>query len=107
MIISKNSPYTKEEVLKLKNKNKIILAALASDLKRVTLGLQRNSYAMADRFTIEALKRKSEVNLKELELYMQNLLANLEEKLSTKDQMRKAEDALLYSTLIQNYVLYK
>lgn len=89
------------------DKNKIILASLASDLKRVTLGLQRNSYSMVDRFTAEALKRKSEVNLKELELYMQNLLANLEEKLSTKDQNKKAEDALLYSTLIQNYVLYK
>lgn len=87
--------------------NKVILTALASDLKRVTLGLQRNSYAMVDRFTAEALKRKSELNLQELESYMQTLLVKLEEKLSTTDQKKKAEDALLYSILIQNYVLYK
>ncbi|MBI3980750.1 hypothetical protein HY345_02010 [Candidatus Microgenomates bacterium] len=89
------------------NNNKIILASLASDLKRVTLGLQRKSYVMVDKFTAEALKRKSEINSRELESYMQNLLAKLEEKLSTADYEKKAEDTLLYSTLIQNYVLYK
>lgn len=85
----------------------MILASMASDLKRVTLGLQRNSPRMADTFLTEALKRKSEINLNEIELYMQNLLEKLEEKLANTDQKRKAEDALLYSTHIQNYVLYK
>lgn len=87
--------------------NKAVLAALASDLKRVSLGLQRSSYNMADRFISEALKRKSEVNEKELEPYMLVILGKLDQILSTSNQSRKAEDALLYSTLIQNYVLYK
>ncbi len=89
------------------SKNKIILASLASDLKRVTLGLQRNSSAMVDRFSAEALRRKSEINLNELEPYMLTLLEKLDKTLSTNNQGNKAEDALLYSTLIQNYVLYK
>ena len=89
------------------DKNKIILASLASDLKRVVLGLQRNSVVMVDRFTVEALKRKSEINTKELDSYVCTLVSKLEKVLSNSDPKEKAEDALLYSTLFQNYVLYK
>ena len=89
------------------DKNKIILASLASDLKRVVLGLQRNSVVMVDRFTVEALKRKSEINTKELDSYVCTLVSKLEKVLLNSDPKEKAEDALLYSTLFQNYVLYK
>ncbi len=87
--------------------NKDILAALSSDLKRIALGLQRNSLATVERFTEEALKRKNEVNRKELKPYMQKILEELEVILGKKDLSRKAEDTLMYSQLIQNYVLYK
>lgn len=89
------------------NNNKIILAALASDLKRITLGLQRKSFTMARRFEQEALKRKAEIDTRDLAPYMQSLLSKLEKTLSNNDQEKKAEDALLFSILIQNYVRYR
>ncbi|MBI3384682.1 hypothetical protein HY030_00635 [Candidatus Gottesmanbacteria bacterium] len=89
------------------SKNKIILSSLAIDLKRVALGLQRNSFSMAKRFEQEAYKRKSEIDTKDLAPYMQALLSRLDKSLTSSSLERKAEDALFYSTLIQNYVLYK
>lgn len=86
--------------------NKIILSALAMDLKRVALGLHRKSYRMADRFLNEAMKRKAEVNINELLPYMQTIIKNID-SLVDRDNAHKAEDALMYSTRIQNYVLYK
>jgi hypothetical protein len=88
-------------------KNKQILEALASDLKRVTLGIQRNSTKMADRFGQEALKRKNETEILLLDPYMQKILINLEALIRSKNSIQKAEDILMYSTLIQNYSIYK
>lgn len=76
--------------------NKIILESMASDLKRVALGLHRGSNEMAQRFLDEALKRKQEVDLKTIAPYMQKLLNKVDAKIDP-------EDALMYSTLIQNY----
>lgn len=87
--------------------NKIILESLASDLKRVAYGLHRGSYHMAERFSQEALKRASEVDKKRVPRYIHNILDNLQSVLNKTDQSRKAEDALMYSTLVQNYVLHK
>ena len=85
-------------------KNKFILESLSSDLKRVALGLNRGSMGMADRFTKEALERKKELDLKTIRPYMGKLLNKMEEALkNSKNPERKAEDALMYSTLIQNY----
>lgn len=81
-------------------KNKYILESLASDLKRVAIGLHRGSNAMAQRFLEEALKRKSEANLDDLAPYMKKLLSRLDKEI-------KADDALMYSTLIQNYTQKK
>ncbi len=81
-------------------KNKFILESLASDLKRVSLGLQRGSNIMAQRFLSEALKRKRETKSKDLAPYMKKLLKRLNNDLN-------AEDALMYSTLIQNYTQHR
>lgn len=81
-------------------KNKFILESLASDLKRVALGLHRGSNAMAQRFLEEALKRKKEVDMKNVAPYIKKLLNNLDKKID-------ADDALMYSTLIQNYTQHK
>ena len=78
--------------------NKIILGSLASDLKRVALGLHRGSNAMATRFAQEAIHRKSELNLNLLPPYIKSLLEKLD--LSIKDP----DSALTSSTLIQNYI---
>lgn len=80
--------------------NKIILESMASDLKRVALGLHRGSNEMAQRFLDEALKRKSEVDLKTVAPYMQKLLNKLDASIDS-------DDALMYSTLIQNYTQNK
>lgn len=77
-------------------KNKFILESLASDLKRVAMGLHRNSNLMAGRFIDEALKRKAEVDTKKVAPYIQGILKNLNNNID-------ADDALMYSTLIQNY----
>lgn len=58
---------------------------------------------MADRFSQEALKRKQEVEIKKLKPYMKTLLEKLDSSLAGKQNEKKAEDALMYSTLIQNY----
>ena len=70
------------------------------DLKRVALGLHRGSRAMAERFLKEALTRKAEIDTKDVPPYINNLLSQLEVK---KLDDKFAEDALMYSTLFQNF----
>lgn len=80
--------------------DKAILGALAMDLKRVALGYYKGSYKTAEIFLGEALKRKSELNKKNLKPHLINFLSKIE---SLKDKKeRSAEDALLYSTIFQN-----
>lgn len=77
--------------------NKYILESLASDLKRVALGLHRGSGTMAQKFLDEALKRRSELKTEAIAPYIKNLLNLLDKNID-------ADDALMYSTLIQNYI---
>lgn len=79
-------------------KNKIALESLAMDLKRVALGYHSNSLKMAERFREEAIARKREVNLKEVKPYLRLVLKKTE-----KINKNSSEDALMFSTLIQNY----
>ncbi|MDO8610477.1 MAG: hypothetical protein Q7R95_08060 [bacterium] len=76
--------------------NKYILESLASDLKRVALGLHRGSKQMSQRFLKEALKRKSEVDVNTIDLYIKKILNHIDKNID-------AENALMFSTLIQNY----
>ena len=75
------------------------------DLKRMALGLHRKSYSVADKFFVEAMKGKCEIDSSTLLPYMQKILGNIEQ-LANKDENQKAEDALMYSTRILNYILY-
>ncbi len=82
--------------------NKIPLESMVMDLKRVALGYHRNSLVMAQRFYEEALKRRQELDLTTIKPYMHPIF----EKIGTmKKQSNEkiAEDALMYSILIQNY----
>ena len=89
------------------DKNKIALTSLALDLKRVALGYWRGSNNVAERFLEEALKRKHEIDGKKIRPYVKNLLISFEKIKIEKDEKRKAEDALMYSTLFQNASLAK
>lgn len=83
----------------------ISLSSLAMDLDRVSMGLYRKSYKMADRFIAEALLRKKEINKTKVKPYVAKLLKDLEDVLKSTDNDRKAEDILMYSTLFQNAAL--
>lgn len=80
----------------------ISLSSLAMDLDRVSIGLYRKSYKMADRFVKEALLRKKEIDKSKVKPYIVKLLENMELLLKSTDNERKAEDFLMYSTLFQN-----
>lgn len=72
------------------------------DLKRVALGLHRGSINMANRFKEEALKREEELEQQELDDYLKTLVKNCRKSLQVSNN-RSAEDALMFSTLFQNY----
>ena len=77
------------------------LLALSSDLKRISLSIQRNSPASANRFNQEAdkwLKLSSNTSDKSIK----KLLSRVETTLKQKNNLKKAEDCLMYSTLLQN-----
>ncbi len=82
--------------------NKIVLAALSMDLRRVALGYHRGSKQMAQRFFEEALKRKDEIDLSSLKPYLRILLAQFPTIKFQESDMDIAEDALMFSTLFQN-----
>jgi cellobiose-specific phosphotransferase system component IIB len=82
---------------------KIALESLSLDLKRVALGYYRGSDAMAKRFSQEALKRKEEVDISLVKPYIDILLEQMEQSFHKSNTRDIAEDALMYSTLFQNY----
>lgn len=82
--------------------NKIILESLVMDLKRVAIGYHRNSLNMANRFYEEALKRKSELDLASLKPYILRFINRID-SLTNQDHGAVADEALLISTVLQNY----
>jgi len=86
-------------------KNEIILSSLAMDLKRVAIGLDRGSLKMAERFYEEAMKRKQELDLSNLKQYIKNVIFEVERLFKEKDNDKKAEGFLMYSTILQNFVV--
>ena len=85
--------------------NFISLSSLAMDLDRVSMGLHWKSDAMAERFIKEALERKKEIDIYMVKPYVAHLLGKMELALQSGDREKKAEDALMYSTLFQNAAL--
>ena len=105
MIVTKSDPYQGNTSNEIQDKQ--IISALAMDLKRMALGLHRGSFAMATRFMEEATRRIEEVDKSNLLPYMKNVLVKIQYTLSIQDKDKKAEDFLMYSTILQNYVLNK
>lgn len=83
------------------NDQKVIIESLAMDLKRVAIGMQRGSTAMAERFRTEALERGKELERFKPSGYILRLISGSRETLLSKDP-EAYEDALMYSTLFQN-----
>jgi F0F1-type ATP synthase epsilon subunit len=82
-------------------KTKELLGILALDLKHVALGYFKGSNITAEIFLKEALKRKDEIDKKNLKSYLIKLLKNME-NLKKQNNKRAAENALPYSALFQN-----
>ncbi len=82
-------------------KNKQIFGALAMDLKRVALGYFRGSTTMSEIFLREALKRRDEIDSKNLKPYLVKFLNDIE-NLKKEERKRAADNALLYSIIFQN-----
>jgi hypothetical protein len=101
VIITKSDPFSKEEILQV-SQQKVIIESLAMDLKRIALGLHRGSFTVADRFKIEAIKRISELEKQSTSLYLNKLLKKNIISFQ-KDNQTISEDALMFSTLFQNY----
>ena len=85
---------------------KVIISSLAMDLKRVAIGLHRGSFTMANRFREEAIKRGQELKKQKTDGYIIKLVEKMNKSFS-KSNEDLAEDALMLSTLFQNYVLKK
>lgn len=83
--------------------DKVAIESLSMDLLRVALGYHRRSMKVAERFSEEALKRISEVQKSNVKPYFAKILDKIPSALSNKNYDRKAEDALMYSTLCKNY----
>ena len=83
-------------------KQKIAISSLAMDLKRVALGFHNGSEKTAQRFAQEALKRGEEIS--NPPPYLRKIINTLPRILSQQDKQKLAEDALMYSTIFQNYV---
>lgn len=84
------------------NDQRIIIESLAMDLKRVAIGMQRGSTAMAERFKEEALQRGEELEQFKPNGYVRKLISGARETLLSKDPVAY-EDTLMYSTLFQNF----
>jgi ABC-type oligopeptide transport system ATPase subunit len=88
------------------NKNNLAISSLAMDLKRVAIGYHRGSSKMANRFSEEALKRKEELELSQVKPYLRKFIKAVPKILKQKDKEKIAEDALMYSVILENYVVH-
>lgn len=89
----------------MKNQTFISLSSLAMDLKRAALGSFRGSAQVANRFFNEALERRQEISKNEVAPYIYRALNNIEKLKKEKDFQKRAEDALMYSTIFQNFAI--
>lgn len=103
MIITKSSPYTKEEI-DFRNKQKLAIESLSMDLLRAALGYHRGSIKMAKRFSEEAIRRKNEIDTSKVKPYLAKILKQIPKVFNSSDTNKVAEDSLTYSIICKNYV---
>lgn len=86
---------------------KTLIRALSMDLLRTALALHRKSFIVAERFKEESLKGLHELEKRELKDIK---LTSLIQKTKNVFELHKEdmhEDLLMYSTLFQNFAIYK
>lgn len=83
------------------------ILSLALDLKRITVGYQNNSLEMMGRFQLEADRWLRRIEPDKVAPYIAKIIGFLPEKLVNPDEAQRAEDALTYSVILQNYALTK
>ena len=80
--------------------NKLALLSLSGDLKRICQSIQRSSPHSTKRFVEEAEKWLDDA--KENNKPMWEMFVKIESVLKSDDNLKKAEDCLMYSVLLQN-----
>jgi hypothetical protein len=85
--------------------NYIAISSLAMDLKRIALAYYNGSNETAQRFIIEANKRKLEIDKNLVKPYLVDHIDSLDKVFIRDDKLHLAEDALMYSQIFQNYAL--
>lgn len=80
-----------------------LIGAIAVDLKRIARAYSNNSLDTGKRFVIEVAETQKEINSAAIESYMQKIFQQLPKILENHDYLELAEDALMYSTILQNY----
>lgn len=83
--------------------NNALLQAIALDLKRIAIGYHSGSTKMADRFLEEVGKRKVLLDYSSLQPTVKKLVINLDQLAKEKNIQKRADDALMYSTLFISY----
>lgn len=83
---------------------RIALESLSMDLMRVAISCHRGADRVIERFTKEALIRSREVQQEEVKPYLWKYLTKLEGALTIADKASRADELLLHSILIQNYL---
>lgn len=85
---------------------KIIVSSLALDLRRIAQGLNRGSFTSAKIFIDEALKRGNEIENFIQDHYLRYLWSKTK-KILLQEDVKSAEDILMYSILFQNFAVKK
>lgn len=84
-------------------KQQYAIESLASDLRRVALGLDRGSTVMGAKFFDEAIKRIEEIKIDDLPSYIVKIINQISKISLSKKSSRVPEDCLMYAQLLQNY----
>jgi len=83
--------------------DKITLLSLSNDLRRITTSIQRGSIENANRFSKEA---RSWIKTDIDDVYLKGLMEKVINSLDQENDLKKAEDCLTYSVLLQNQALH-
>ena len=104
MIVTKSKPYPDKEIGKLNMNTQQVLLALSSDLHRICNSILRSSDQVTESFSMESKRWLLELDKERVKSYMLNILDEIDKNLLTSQNNKaKAEQCLLYSTLLRNY----
>ena len=84
----------------------ILIGSLSNDLYRVANLFGRGSEKAANRFWQESKRWSGKLLSHDSKKYIHNIILDLESDQKTKLSQAKAEKLLMYSVLLQNYVLH-